>query len=472
MDFKKFVDCFAQMTCILSVEKKPGGDYGAIRIVDGNEAYIESIGLARGNRKVAGGTEFIPNSEYQNYIPRDANFEDVCYRCAVLKEPIHDFIDADRYNFGINIFLMPLDVDDEENDIAYCTFTQILIPKKDRSGLSSKISLETAQDVLTTCIKLRGADDFHAVMNEIIKDIRVSIGAEVACTMLMDENNRTCKVLCESIKEDLPIPPVKEAVDEDFYLLAETWLDAMEGSYCLLIKNEHEMAYLKEKNRAWYDSLQRAHVKTLIVFPLRSRGHFLGYIWATNFAAEDAIRIRDTLELVNYFISSEIASAQFVERLRILSAIDVLTGTLNRNEMNNRISQLSTGKGEPVKNLGVVFVDMNGLKYVNDNVGHDAGDTLLKNSSMILQSTFTDAEIFRAGGDEFLVLARDTSEEEIENKVAEIKMKSEMFEHVSFAAGCYFLEDGKNIREALKEADVRMYADKKKYYAEHPEYAR
>lgn len=470
MDLKSFVDYFAPMTCILSVEKKGEGEYGTIRIVDGNEAYIESIMLARGNRSVAGGSEFIPNQEYQYYIPKDTNFEDTCYRAAVLKKPIHDFIDMERYDFGIDVIFMPLESDDE--NMGYCTFSQTLIPKKDRSGLSSKVSLETAQEVITTCIKLRGADDFHKVMEEIIRDIRISIGAEVACTLLMDENNRVCSVLCESIQEDLPIPPVREAVNDDFYSLAETWLDVMEGSYCLLVKNENDMNYLKEKNRPWYDSLVRSNVRTLIIFPLRSRGHFLGYIWAVNFDADDAIRIRDSLELITYFVASEIASYQFVERLRVLSAIDVLTGVLNRNEMNNRIAEYSEEKGGKITNLGIIFADMNGLKYVNDNIGHDAGDLMLKNASMILQSTFTGAEIFRAGGDEFLVLIRDADPAELDHYISEIKMKSEMFEHVSFSAGGCFLKDAKDIRQGLKTADSLMYADKKKYYAEHPEYAR
>ena len=48
MDWKSFVDRFDSMTCVLSVEKKPGGGYGTIRIVTGNEKYIDSLALAAG----------------------------------------------------------------------------------------------------------------------------------------------------------------------------------------------------------------------------------------------------------------------------------------------------------------------------------------------------------------------------------------------------------------------------------------
>lgn len=470
MDFKGFVEHFAQMTCIISVEKKGDGDFGKIRIVEGNEAYIDSIGLARGNRKVSGeGDGFVPNSEYTAYIPHDSNFEDKCYRCAVLGEPIHEYIDAERYKFDINVFFLPLESDDP--NFGYCTYTQVLIPKTRQTVLNSKINAETAEAVLETCIKLRGADDFKAVMTEIIRDIRVSCGAELCCVLLMDENERKCSVLCESKREGSTLEDVSYFVNDDFYALAETWLDTLEGGYCLLVQNEHDMEFLRKKNPEWAASFE-GRISTLVLFPLRSRGRFLGYIWGVNFDRQEAQRIKDTLELTTYFIASEIASYQFVEKLRVISEVDVLTGVLNRNEMNNRITQLSGKSGSAYHNMGVIFVDLNGLKYVNDHDGHDAGDQLLKNASMILQSTFSGDEIFRAGGDEFMILERETTPEDMAKKIDELKMKSDMFDNVRFAAGSCFLDDGSKVREALKEADALMYEDKKKFYREHPEWAR
>ena len=66
MNWKSFVDRFEPTTCILSVEKKPGGGCGTIRIVDGNEKYIDSIALAGGGVEMDSDrkSEFTPNSEY------------------------------------------------------------------------------------------------------------------------------------------------------------------------------------------------------------------------------------------------------------------------------------------------------------------------------------------------------------------------------------------------------------------------
>ena len=84
MDFQSFVDGMGAMTCVVSVENLGDGKRGKFRIVTGNKAYIDSI------ENPAPGAEllvqkFIPNSEYTNYLTRDLNFEDYCYKAAVEK---------------------------------------------------------------------------------------------------------------------------------------------------------------------------------------------------------------------------------------------------------------------------------------------------------------------------------------------------------------------------------------------------
>ena len=93
---------------------------------------------------------------------------------------------------------------------------------------------------------------------------------------------------------------------------------------------------------------------------------------------------------------------------------------------------------------------------------------MLKNTAMILQSTFIGDEIYRVGGDEFLVLLHETDETDMKQKIAEIKKKSELFENVSFSAGYCLLEKGQDIRKAVERADAMMYEDKEDYYRKNP----
>ena len=210
----------------------------------------------------------------------------------------------------------------------------------------------------------------------------------------------------------------------------------------------------------------------MVLFPLIPRGQFLGYIMAVNFDAEDTQHIKDTLELTTYFIASEIANNRFIDQLKALNMTDMLTGAMNRNAMNARVEALAKAGAEAPCRMGVVFADMNGLKNINDNQGHMAGDQMLKNAAMILQSTFLGDEIYRVGGDEFLVLLRETSDADMQRKIADIKNKSALFENVSFAAGYCMLDRVQDVREAMAEADARMYEDKENCYRDNPELKR
>ncbi|MBR4474681.1 MAG: sensor domain-containing diguanylate cyclase [Oscillospiraceae bacterium] len=469
MDWKNFAEHFNTMTCILSVEKRENGGCGTVRIVTGNKKYLDSLALAAGGVEMDSDkkAEFVPNSEYTRYIPKDLNFEDVCFRCAIEKQPIHNVVRASRYPFDIIAFMMPLESNDE--NLGFCTYTQLLRPKSDENMMSQDISPETATEVINTCIRLREDKPFPEVMQAVIEDIRQICGAEYCSVLTVDESLRQCSSLGQSIVPDSRLYFEDELEDDDFYRMVESWQDTMAGAFCLIVRDAHDMEFIREKNPLWYHSLMKAGVERLVLYPLDSHGRFLGYIMAINFDTENTEHIRETLELTSFFIASEIANQRSIEQLRQLYETDLLTGVKNRNVMNARVAELSEAPDDGSCRMAVVFADMNGLKRVNDRQGHQAGDLMLKNAAMILQSTFVGDEIYRAGGDEFMILLRDTDEAVLKEKLAEIRKKSELFDNVSFAAGYSILEKRKDIRTALSKADKEMYADKEVFYANNPE---
>ncbi|MBQ6123358.1 MAG: GGDEF domain-containing protein, partial [Clostridia bacterium] len=222
MDWKTIVDQFDPMTCVISVEKAGDGGYGTIRIVTGNQSYVDSIATAAGGVDLenAQKKEFIPNSEYTRYIPKDLNFEEVCYRCAIQKQPMLNVVHMPRYPFDINAYLMPMRYEDER--CAYCTYSQVFIPKTDTNLLAKDISLNTAMDVISTCVKLRGDKLFHDNMSEVVEDIRNICGADRCCVLLMDGRNRTCAILGEAKAPDSGLPWMRALIDDTFYQMAET----------------------------------------------------------------------------------------------------------------------------------------------------------------------------------------------------------------------------------------------------------
>ena len=92
----------------------------------------------------------------------------------------------------------------------------------------------------------------------------------------------------------------------------------------------------------------------------------------------------------------------------------------------------------------------------------------MKEAAFILKSVFEGCEIYRAGGDEFVIVATNKSKEDLEKNVEKLRKDSADPENVSFALGFYFNENGGDIRIAMHEADSRMYEDKQRFYDSYP----
>ena len=461
MDFQAIVDGMSAMTCVMSVEKLSDGSCGELRIVTGNRAYVDSI------EHPAPGTEmlkdtFVPNSLYTDYLTRDMNFEDFCYRSAVEKKCLHSYVRPERMPVWLNLIFLPLW--EEKDNICYCLYMMEINLEADPQQLSNKSS-ETAASVLDTCIRLRGANDFVAAMKGVVAEIRKLCGAEYCCVLTVNEYDRSCSVLCEAFREGSKLLPMETYVDDDFYDLVDSWVGTIAGSNCLIAKDDHDMQIVRERNPVWHESLTTAGVYNIVLFPLKSRNQLLGYMWALNFDPSRAPMIKETLETTTFIIGSELGNHLLLDRLKLVGTKDMLTGVMNRNEMNNVVDGLSHGEKNNVS-VGVLFADLNGLKTVNDV----AGDTLLKNAASALRSVFAEDEIFRAGGDEFAIIITGITEEELEDRKNRVIEESRKYDNLSFALGGSVEKNSCNVRLALRHADEVMYEDKQRYYKENPEH--
>ncbi|MBR5421751.1 MAG: sensor domain-containing diguanylate cyclase [Lachnospiraceae bacterium] len=464
MDYQAFCDANAAMTCVVSVEKLKDGRPGKFRIVTGNKAYIDSIEHpAPGTRMLT--DRFIPNSEYTLYLTRDLNFEDYCYRAAVEGKCLHSYAHPDRMPVWFNMTFLPLSSDEE--DMAYCSYTMEINMEAHTEKMSA-ISGDLASAVLETGLKIRGASDFRKAMQDVIKDIRDLCDAEHCCVLLMNHAEHCCTVLCEALSDNTVLKPMGVYLDENFYRIAASWESTViAGSNCLIAKNDHDMEVVRERNPVWYESITAAGGKNIVLFPLRSQGELLGYIWAINFNPENSVKIKETLELSTFILGSEIGNYLMIDRLKILSSRDMLTGVMNRNEMNNYVDRLTRDPEKDEGSVGVIFADLNGLKKKNDNEGHEAGDQLLRNAAACLRRIFDEERIFRAGGDEFVMFLSDITEADVAEKIAMIREKSQEYEGLSFSIGGGCTPHSGDIRKALRMADQRMYEDKRVYYETH-----
>lgn len=467
MDYQSVVDHMSAMACVVSVERHEDGRRGPFRVVTGNAAYIDSIEHPAPGAEMLT-KEFVPNSEYTRYLTRDLNFEDYCYRAAVEKKCLHSYVSPDRMSgIWLNMTFLPLIPDDGK--LSYCIYMMEISFEASSENMSN-ISGDRAAAVLETSIKLRGTKDFRETIKDVICDVREMCDAEHCCILLVDDIRKSCEVLGESFAEGSKLLPMQRYLDGSFYAITETWPGTIAGSNCLIIKDEQDMEVIKERNPVWYESLTAAGAKSIVFFPLKSAEQTLAYMWALNFDSQKAVEIKETMEIASFILGSEIGNYLLVDRLKLLSSRDMLTGVMNRNEMNNFVDGIATKKEDVDMSVGVIFADLNGLKEVNDKKGHAAGDRLLQDAADVLRQSFDESDIYRAGGDEFSIIVCGLTEEGIAEKIKEIRRNAEKSGDVSFAMGGSSVPRLNEVRQALRKADERMYEDKRKYYETHERY--
>lgn len=146
---------------------------------------------------------------------------------------------------------------------------------------------------------------------------------------------------------------------------------------------------------------------------------------------------------------------------------DMLTELKNRAAYMERVEELERDM-TPDQAIGVLFFDMNRFKQINDNYGHDIGDKVLIHFGNILTTVFEEDQhdVYRIGGDEFVVLTSCTHESCLNNLIDQVNRQleqSKAFEFpITVAAGMAILSknSGESIAEALRRADLEMYRHK------------
>ena len=138
---------------------------------------------------------------------------------------------------------------------------------------------------------------------------------------------------------------------------------------------------------------------------------------------------------------------------------DPLTGILNRQ------AYFADTETNPDRITGLVTVDMNGLKEINDNHGHAAGDEALITLALCLMRAGKSGQsAYRIGGDEFVIVCRSASQEDILALVDRIRKNVDETAYSCSLGYCFTEEKNKDVEKMLRESDQMMYAEKARYY--------
>jgi diguanylate cyclase (GGDEF)-like protein len=176
-------------------------------------------------------------------------------------------------------------------------------------------------------------------------------------------------------------------------------------------------------------------------------------------------------ELLLRSMQYSIERKRYQEQLEYQANYDALTGLPNRNLLHDRLRQ-SVYAQRFVRSIGVVFLDIDHFKFVNDSLGHNTGDKLLqKVAERLLESVRDGDTVARLGGDEFILILNDQTGQEviyramqriISNITEPVEIDGQELLVTASAGISLYPQDGPDVETLLKNADAAMYRAKEK----------
>lgn len=220
-----------------------------------------------------------------------------------------------------------------------------------------------------------------------------------------------------------------------------------------------ELEDIRESDPLQYENLKRQNIRSLIVVPLYDAGTVIGFYGIDNPSEKSLDYASDMLQITAHFIVSSLKRRNLIRKLKEMSHYDQLTQIGNRYAMNEYVDNLQTGRS-----LGIVYCDVTGLKQVNDQKGHAAGDKLIVDACDCLKKDFGKYGLFRIGGDELLAICAEIEEADLDQRVSQLK-EDLQDKSIHMALGSMWEKDSSSgVERLITEAEKKMYQDKAAYY--------
>lgn len=215
----------------------------------------------------------------------------------------------------------------------------------------------------------------------------------------------------------------------------------------------------QERGQPSYEMLKAQQVWPLLAVPLMKGGAMVGFLGVDNPRAhyDDAT----LLASIQFFVTNSLDRKKQQAYLEKLSYRDMLTGLYNRNRY---IERLEAYKQVQDQQIGAIYIDLNGLKKVNDEQGHRAGDELIVRAAGTIAGIFAE-DAYRVGGDEFVVILLDVSREDFARKTEQLRRQMQE-NSVDASIGGVWQASTENLEDLLRLADENMYREKKRYYSQ------
>lgn len=326
---------------------------------------------------------------------------------------------------------------------------------------SARNDLSVEKKLLDCIENLIMNDDFTAAVNSVLTTILEYYDADRTYIFEFQWKENLTRNTYEICRDGIS-PQIENLQTVPVDVVAR-WVDSFEDQEQNTIIFIGDVDALKDDptHRLEYDYLHPQGIKSLIAVPIFINGKLHGFHGIDNPRSHmDALTL---LTQLTYIIANELQKRLLTEALTKKSYQDPLTGLNNRLAYDEMLEHLR-GKEFPV---GVGFLDINGLKWINDTLGHDMGNKVIQKICTILNEHIEQQYIYRISGDEFVMIWPD-----VDYKVfmsAAKKLEAALFAEKNIASFGFVWGKEEDTGIAVRKAEKAMQTAKNKFYAANAE---
>lgn len=335
--------------------------------------------------------------------------------------------------------------------------------------------IENGNDVYENILRVRTANEDYRWILSKGKVIRGENGeplrlagshTDLTEQMLLKENLHQEKELIESISKGAPLMILvcnRMGIVTKINSFGETLLGYEEDeilgkdAYEILI-DEHDKSELDRHLEKVFQGKAMTNVETKIA---TKTGEIKTILWNNSFLHDMKGEIEGLV-----FVGVDISNRKEMEKkLERLAYFDPLTDLYNREKFKeDTFSLIINNKGKD-KLFGLVYLDVDNFKLINDTMGHAVGDKLLRHiGDMMIHTVGKDDRVYRFGGDEFVMLVHDVPEENLISKIEALMDKiripwkhNDQTFHISASAGvAIYPEHGEDYEQLMQNADTAL----------------
>lgn len=328
---------------------------------------------------------------------------------------------------------------------------ELAVSERTKEQIRQRLEIAT---MLNSCVgKLNSDTDIDVGINNLLATVNGYFQADRTYVFEIDPDRDVLINTFESICGQ-EVSAQMDNLQEVPVSVIEVWMQNFRQGHSYYMSDLEQ-----ERGQPSYEMLKAQQVWRLLAVPLMKGGAVVGFLGVDNPRAhyDDAT----LLASIQFFVTNSLDRKKQQAYLEKLSYRDMLTGLYNRNRY---IERLEAYKQVQDQQIGAIYIDLNGLKRVNDEQGHRAGDELIVRAAGTIAGIFAE-DAYRVGGDEFVVILLDVSREEFARKTEQLRRQMQE-NSVDASIGGVWQASTENLEDLLRRADENMYREKKRYYSQ------